>query len=453
MPKAAKLDLPALWERVRLALRQKPCGGKELCELLRISQPALSLLIKAHRQELFVAGKTKKAVYALPRELQGLPVPLEVYRIDGTGKGARAGTLTAVYPNESFYWEEAGGKGSRFYPGLPYFLEDLRPGGYLGALLPRLHPELGAPGDVTKWSTEQALRYLARFGSDLIGDFILGDEAYARFLDKLERTAGVAPGDRPEQYDKAAEDVIALGDPGSSAGGEQPKFLATKKPQTKVIVKFSPRKEDARARRQADLLVCEGMALSVLGEAGFGVAKWELLESRQRTFLEMERFDRVGNGGRLGLVSMRALDLEFVGAGEGWVVVGESLRRQGRISKEDMESIRRLDLFGALIANTDRHLGNLSFYVGAQGELRLAPVYDMLPMAYFPKVEVAPRDFTPPKPSPSLAEAWRSMLPVAIQFWLQVAGDKRVTEEFRATARENAGRLEKLRGQVERLPG
>jgi len=35
-----------------------------------------------------------------------------------------------------------------------------------------------------------------------------------------------------------------------------------------------------------------------------------------------------------------------------------------------------------LIANTDMHLGNLTFHV--EGTFRLAPAYDMLPMAYAP---------------------------------------------------------------------
>jgi hypothetical protein len=452
MPKAPKLDQAMLWEKLRLTLRQQVRGGGELPKALQVSQPTLSLLIKSHRDELFITGKTKSAAYALPREMPGLPRQMHVYAIDAGGKAAKAGTLTSVFPGESFHWESTRKGESGFYPGLPYFLEDLRPSGYLGALIPRLHPELEGPQDIAKWNTGQCLRYLSRFGSDLIGNFILGDEAYSRFLKQRDDSVGLKPGERAASYEIFASDVLALGDPGSSAAGEQPKFLTTKKPHTKVIVKFSPKKEDARARRQADLLWCEGLALEVLRPRGFAVEPWEIIEGRKRTFLEVERFDRVGKHGRRGLVSLKALDLEFVGKGEGWSAVGEELLQQEKISVADFEKIQCLDLFGALIANSDRHLGNLSFFVESNGKFCLAPVYDMLPMLYFPKVEVVERGFTPPLPVPSIARAWRVALPMALEFWGLVSGHKHVTREFRAIAAENRKALARLEPQVAALP-
>jgi len=453
MPKAPKLDQAMLWEKLRLTLRWRARGGGELRKALQVSQPTLSLLIKSHKDELFITGKTKSAAYALPREMPGLPRQIHVYAIDARGSATKAGTLTSVFPGECFHWEGMQKEESGFYPGLPYFLEDLRPSGYLGALIPRLHPELEGPQDITKWNTDQCLRYLSRFGSDLIGNFILGDEAYSRFLKQREDSASLKPGERAAHYEAFASNVLALGDPGSSAGGEQPKFLTTKKPHnTKVIVKFSPKKEDARARRQADLLWCEGLALQVLGPGSFTVESWEIIDGLKRTFLELERFDRMGKHGRRGLVSLRALDLEFVGKGEGWTAVSGELLQQGKISAADFEKIQCLDLFGALIANSDRHLGNLSFFIEPNGKFCLAPVYDMLPMLYFPKVEIVERGFTPPVPAPSIALAWRVALPLALKFWSLVSKHKHITREFRKIAAENREALARLEPQVAALP-
>lgn len=452
MPKRPKLDSQALWEKLRLTLRQRPHGGGELREALGVSQPTLSLLIKDHKQELFITGKTKSAKYALPRETSGLPNPIQVYAINTDGRGSKAGTLSAVHPGDSFHWEGQGKERSGFYPGLPYFLEDLRPGGYLGALIPRLHPELEGPQDITRWNTDQCLRYLTQFGSDLIGNHILGDTAYSRFLDRNEAGVSSRNGDLAAVYEKAASDVLAMGDAGSSAAGEQPKFLFTKERGAKVIVKFSPRREDARAHRQADLLRCEWMALEPLRRLGIEVEAGEIIEGSKRTFLEVGRFDRVGERGRRGMVSLRALDLELVGKGEGWGGVAEALFEQKKISAGDLEKVQLLDLYGALIANSDRHLGNLSFFVEPGGELRLAPVYDMLPMLYFPKVEVVPRLFSPPSPVPSQAKAWRVALPAAMEFWGAVGAHKAITAEFRSIARENHEILAGLERKVAALP-
>ncbi len=452
MPKAPKLDSNQLWEKARIALRMGVKRGSELTQALQISQPKLSLFLKDHKEELFISGKTKNATYALPRVIPGLPSQINVYAIDAKGKAMKAGILTPIFPGESFHWESKEKGESKFYSGLPYFLEDLRPGGYLGAFLPRLYPELEAPQDITKWSTDHCLRYLTRYGSDLIGNFILGEGAYSRFQEQQEKTVPIPLKKRFMRYEESASDVLALGDPGSSAAGEQPKFLTTKEPNTKVIVKFSPRKEDARARRQADLLWCEDLALRVLQARGFAVALGEILDNKVRTFLELERFDRVGRQGRRGLVSLRALDLEFVGKGEGWSAVSEVLWKLKKISTDDFIKIQCLDLFGKLIANSDRHLGNLSFFIEAEEKFSLAPVYDMLPMLYNPKIEVVDREFTPPRPTPSQAEAWRVALPAAIEFWELASEHKSITAQFRSIAKKNHRSLLQLESMVEDLP-
>jgi serine/threonine protein kinase HipA of HipAB toxin-antitoxin module len=63
----------------------------------------------------------------------------------------------------------------------------------------------------------------------------------------------------------------------------------------------------------------------------------------------------------------------------------QRLAAESLLSLQDAERIRFLDAFGALIANTDRHFGNLTLFDDYQGKFELAPVYDMLPMLFAPQ--------------------------------------------------------------------
>src|SRR5690606_21128255 len=162
-------------------------------------------------------------------------------------------------------------------------------------------------------------------------------------------------------YVALARDQIAAGPAGSSARGEQPKFLATLQPQgTPMLVKFSPPLGTEVGRRWADLLVCEHLAHGVVAGAGLPAARSGLVITSERMFLEVERFDRTPHG-RQGFVSMRALDMELVGGLRSWSDTAVELQRQGRIDAIAARAISWLELFGHLIANTDMHGGNLAF--------------------------------------------------------------------------------------------
>ncbi|MFD0666421.1 hypothetical protein ACT80S_01780 [Ramlibacter sp. MAHUQ-53] len=88
------------------------------------------------------------------------------------------------------------------------------------------------------------------------------------------------------------------------------------------------------------------------------------------------------------------------------------------------------------------HDGNLAFLPG----LRLAPVYDMLPMRYAPPraAEVVTPPFAPPLPLPAEREAWAAALPAARAFWAEAAGDRRISGGFRRVCEANARHLEGL---------
>ena len=79
--------------------------------------------------------------------------------------------------------------------------------------------------------------------------------------------------------------------PGSSAGGEQPKFCCVTQGRS-VIVKFSSGGDSLVDQRTRDLLLCEHLALEVLRQAGLPAARTQLFLREGRVFLESERFDR-----------------------------------------------------------------------------------------------------------------------------------------------------------------
>ena len=99
--------------------------------------------------------------------------------------------------------------------------------------------------------------------------------------------------------------------PGSSAGGEQPKFCTIHSGRH-VLVKFSPASDSAVSQRMRDLLVCEHLALQTLAQAGRPAATTQIFLAAGRVFLESERFDRTPQG-RIAMVSLEVYDSEYIG--------------------------------------------------------------------------------------------------------------------------------------------
>lgn len=116
-------------------------------------------------------------------------------------------------------------------------MDDLRPNGFLGRLIPITHPDLNLPKDIGIWSANDCLKYLTRYGTDLIGNIILGDEAFERYLNRnIAPHAYVPKENRDKEYPKMAIEILQHGDPGSSAGGEQPKFPAVVGPEMTPVL-------------------------------------------------------------------------------------------------------------------------------------------------------------------------------------------------------------------------
>ena len=118
----------------------------------------------------------------------------------------------------------------------------------------RVSRGLQVPDDPRQWSDEDIVVFLQAEGEDLPGTQIAGDLCLRRALGKVM----TAETEWETRYPELAAHVTD-GLPGTSAGGEQPKFLTSLwGPETMrrdVLVKFCPPMDQATGRRRADLLL------------------------------------------------------------------------------------------------------------------------------------------------------------------------------------------------------
>lgn len=439
---------------LRRALRHSPrIGGADLCRTLKdINRSTLARLVAQMDDEIVRRGGSRRTRYALRRPLRGRSQSLPLYRIDAEGAGHSAAHLDLTYPEGSalsfdhpFQWPlDKGEMQDGWFDGLPYPILDMRPQGFLGRNFSHAYWQtLDVPENLNHWTDDDIVHALSIYGSDQSGDLILGDRAYQRHLDARQdwESGLVKSSTLASAYPNLAIAALSNGNVGSSAGGEFPKFTAVREMSNTimpVIVKFSGVGNSPAIQRWADLLICEHLALqTVQSELKLAAAQSAIHLHEGRTFLEVVRFDRVGPHGRIPLCSLDMANGALLGqAGASWPAIAHMLQRKAWLTPDDVERIARLWWFGKLIANTDMHEGNLSFYPG----LALAPAYDMLPMRYAPLRggEVADQSFSLALPLPSEIDAWQRAAQAAIIYWQRCASDKRISAPFRKICAANA---------------
>jgi hypothetical protein len=431
--------------RIRLLekLATGPKTAKDLAALLGVSQPTISRAINKLGDQVVSLGRGRATRYARLRPVRGTTSWFPVYRIDEAGNAHSLGELRTLVGGQYWWQPEGSDNGGRLFDYLPWFIQDMRPDGFVGrAFAQGLGAELGLTPKLNDWTDDDVLLALSRRGEDHIGNLIIGEESIDRYLRSTQRRyLGVRERDRQQVYAELANAAMA-GDPaGSSAGGEQPKFTTLLKDGDEcrhVLVKFSPSLASVEGQRWADLLHCERLALEIMREAGINAASSRILEADNRIFLEVDRFDRVGPFGRTSIFSLRSIDSEYVGAGDDWARCANGLLRVGVISSEDARRMRWLKVFGNLIGNTDMHLGNLSFLHVQSKFYALAPVYDMLPMLYRPvSGETPPREFAPQAQAMDVADVWSEALKHALRFWDMASDEAGISGEFRRICSNN----------------
>lgn len=438
-----------------------PMTAAALAQALGISQPTVSRQLAAAGTRIVRIGKARASRYALGREIGRAGSRWSLHRISPDGLPETLGELHALH-GDRFHFAPAralpafthGMFADGLFPGLPWFLDDQRPQGFLGrAFARRVASDIGAPDDLSRWNADDMVLALLRHGVDAPGNLLLGDPALQRALQATLSPNAIASCERAARYPTLADAALAGEDIGSSAGGEQPKFTALLRDTTgnhAVIVKFSERAGTPAAQRWANLLRCEHLAGGILRAHGIAAAETELLDADDRVFLQSLRFDRTPVLGRHGLVSLAALDAAYYGHGRiDWWRFAPQLRRDGWLNEADARTLAVRGWFGALIGNSDMHLGNASLVLTDTRPLALAPSYDMLPMALRPAStgEVVARRLELPLPLPIHAREWHLAAVMAEDFWTRVESDPAFSTAVRAIAATQRAALETARAR------
>jgi HipA-like C-terminal domain len=375
-------------------------------------------------------GRARATRYGLRQSWPGLDTTrFPLFRITENGTPESAGELLTLAAHQTVWMPEGA-----VSDGLPTELADARPSGFLGRHFAASHPDLRLPPRLADWSDHHILIAMSRRGEDLPGNLIVGDESFARWqaLDIPARTRN--------DYPALAEATIAGHPPGSSAGGERPKFGAFVDGRH-VLVKFAVRGAagDVVARRWCDLLVLEALALDAASSRGLSVARTAIVDTASHYFLESERFDRVGMRGRIAVMTLAAAHDD---PADPWARAAVLLKSAGRLSDEDARRLRWLDAFGALIANTDRHPYNVVFFTEG-ATLPLAPAFDQVSMLYAPTADgqVTPRVFALPHATSDTLDVWDDARMTAREFWQRASDDARVSDDVRRFSAANANAL------------
>lgn len=405
-------------------------AARDLRDRLGVSPATLMRTVQAMRSSVLRIGRGRATRYGFRQSWPNLETTrFPIFRISDRGHAESAGELITMAARQTL-WLPA----NTVSNGLPIELGDARPSGFLARHFAAVHSDLRLPARVADWSDHHILSAMSRRGEDLTGNMIVGDESFARWQ-ALEPVA-VTRADYPQ----LADATTAGHPPGSSAGGERPKFGAFVDGRH-VLVKFVARggSGDLVARRWCDLLVLEALALDVASSHGVAAARTAIVESDSHVFLESERFDRVGVRGRLAVLSLAAVHDE---AADSWGRAAVLLRDAGRLSDEDARRLCWLDAFGGRVGNADRHQYNVVFFSDGPG-LRLAPAYDQASMAYAPSADgqVSYRPVTLPFATADTLDVWDEARAAAGEFWERAADDRRVSDQFRAVCAAHARAL------------
>lgn len=433
-----------LTEHLRALLAQRgTLTAQQLQNATGKSQPSISLALAKLGADVCKLGAARSTRYALAQTILGLPAQQILTWTTPDGQLQTIGSLHFLQSGQVAVRGQMGGKRAEWLsaPGqLPWFLQTLRPQGFLGRQLTRLRPDF--PADPDTWRIEQVLYMAINHAGDPSGALHLG-ETKGRFAPE----APSAPLDQVQHFDALARAVTQTLPAASSAGGEQPKFLTeidTPDGQHKhLIVKFSPPRGTPFGERWHDLLHLEHLALTVLADHGIAVAPTAIVESSERTYLASERFDRVGRLGKRHVVPASAIHDAFVPTPrQHWVATCAALAAQKLLTLEDVNTVASIYLFGQYIGNTDMHFGNLSMFVDdvMQPTLRPTPVYDMLPMLWRPGVHGGELDARPVQPQtqpPGYAALAARALVLAITYWERAANLPTLSPLLRAASAEN----------------
>lgn len=417
-------------------LRDGSMPAGELTARLGVSPATLMRRLREAGAAVVRIGRSHAVRYGLRREYAALgasEVPL--FRVDERGQPSPVGRLVLMSGEETAWLP-----GGVVFDGLPPEIGDMRPSGFMGRAFAARFAELPVPIRVDDWSDEHTITAIARRGEDLPGNLIVGDESLQRWYDNPPVVS------RRDDYPALADAATAGDVRGSSAGGERPKFGAYVDGRH-VMVKYAGAGGQV-AQRWQDLLTMEAIALDILRQADHQASSAQLIDAPTHRFLEVERFDRVHERGRIAVMTLAAV---YPRATDNWAQAARQMQAESMLSVQDAVRLKLYEAFGRLIANTDRHHYNIALFPQHTGEgeytsisarrFVLAPAFDQLPMLYAPTSDgqLPHREFSRPAPRADTWDVWDEALSLASQFWERAGGDPMISADMRTVARANGG--------------
>jgi hypothetical protein len=350
-----------LVREVERALSSGPMAAATLGATLGAS-PARVLRALRSSPETFTHFKLKGQRAQRYGMLRRLPLNLaacqRIYRVSSQGQVepfadveflANGGTL------------ERKAQATTLYEGLAPYMAFAAPSGFLGNQAARALQAQAAPGDTAvpafpaslrDWNDDHRIAYLFTQGLNLPGNLVFGEASLHKEL-ALRQAVPITSAEKLAHYGQMASALKAAAF-GSSAGGEQPKFLSLVADAGHVIVKFA-----RRGTRAAELLPLEHLALKALHSVGVPAAHTQVLACESFVFLEVARFDRQGLTGRIGMLSAGSVDDEFFGRRDTWPEFAARCVQAGYLSAHDARHIDTMAAFSELIGNNDRHFENI----------------------------------------------------------------------------------------------
>ncbi len=426
---------------IEVLKRRGVTPARELTRLLDISPATLSRLVRRADEQILRLGRTRGARYAVRSSVPNVGTQLPIWSIDEAGEAADFGVVHFLH-DEHYWFQPSHQLQSRtrgsLYEGLPPFLADMVPQGYLGRFFPERYPDLDLPARIMDWSDIHSIQAIALRVDDAVGNLVAGHDSMNRYLSSRQEIT------RREQYPAITRD-LAVHAVGSSAGGEFPKFTAFDGIRH-LLVKFTSGDGSDVDIRWRDLLISEELAARVLADFGVPVPATGLIQIDRQAFLEVERFDRVGESGRRPVMSLGAVDDWLHGHRDSWPKAAARLYADNLLDQASYDTMLFMEAFARLIANSDRHFGNITFFwnpFAKEHEFSLSPIYDMLPMSFAPAAGgmVVDKEYVKPSPTSELLECWTEAADLAHTYWKLVADDERISASFRKLADSAAGSL------------
>ena len=419
-------------------------SSAEIQAALKVSQATVSRLVADMQDAVVKLGAGRSTVYAVANPIGKYAAQQPIWAIDETGGVQRVGTLTHLEKSEIYI--QSDGINTLFAPSakseLPWYLTPLRAQGFLGQVL----AQSLAPHDVDphpeRWGTPEIL-LSALFTHDAPGALLIGDSA----IKPASVPRPLPAADLGAALDELARDVAKHHAAGSSAGGDQPKFMATTEQGGHLLIKFSPPRGTPFGDRWGDLLLAEVLCNESLEQHGLRVAKNRIVQTENRTYLLSERFDRIGKSGRKHVVSIGSAHAGWVqGSYTSWSSTCDALHRQGHLRQKDAQDISDIAQFGRLTGNNDMHSGNASLFVlghtlteMSKGQFELAPVYDMLPMRWRPLRDLGLPEYAPFSVNEMVSTALARK--AAKHFWASLSAHQLASEPLRQVANTMASSI------------